>query len=204
MKRSASALIKEQTQPLHDHLDSQTMLYRLVDESLDPEMYAEILERMYLAWSACEQAARPTFVDHEAKKLWLDAELHLGSERLLDDLEHLSPGRASSIAERKAEVLPLELQTKEQCAGLCYVLAGSRLGAKFILRSLDQKSPRIRGSTCFFRSSAQGTVLSWKNFCNRLDSMLASEEQIMMAAETAAATFRLWIDLMATSGGRRH
>lgn len=172
------------------------MLSRLVGESLDPEMYAELLERMYLAWSACEQAAGQTFVDDEAKNLWLDAELQLGSERLLDDLEQLSPGRASSIAERKAEVLPLELQTKEQCAGLCYVLAGSRLGAKYILRSLDQKSPLIQRSTRFFRGSAYGTALSWKNFCDRLDSMLASEEQIRMAAETASATFTLWIEIM--------
>jgi heme oxygenase len=117
-----------------------------------------------------------------------------GVARLLPDW----PARERRFAlERDLAALGIELPPARACAipgdagsvfGWAYVLEGSRLGARLILRSVAASpDPDVRGGTGFLRQG-EGMGL-WRSFVAALSAIDDDEEAIARACAAARAGF---------------
>jgi len=103
------------------------------------------------------------------------------SAAIAADLERLG-----SAAEPTVSVPPL---TRSGVLGTMYVLEGSRLGAKFLLKAVaDAADPRI-GEATGYLSHGAGKRL-WQSFLSKLQSEEAcDEDEVIEAAHVAFAAF---------------
>lgn len=105
---------------------------------------------------------------------------------IASDLAHL--GATVTVA---VSVPPL---TRGGMLGTMYVLEGSRLGAKFLLKTVaDASDPRISGATSYLRHGAGKRL--WQSFVSRLESERScDEDEAIEAAQAAFAAFELAAD----------
>jgi heme oxygenase len=100
-------------------------------------------------------------------------------------------GRLGSDAQSTVSVPPL---TPSGMLGAMYVLEGSRLGAKFLLRELaDATDPRITQATSYLRHGAGKRL--WQSFLSTLESERSCDEvEAIAGARIAFAAFELAAD----------
>lgn len=95
-------------------------------------------------------------------------------------------GRLGSAVQSTVSVPPL---TSSGMLGAMYVLEGSRLGAKFLLRELAEATdPRIAQATSYLSHGAGKRL--WQSFLSRLESEESCDEvEAIAAARIAFAAF---------------
>jgi len=95
-------------------------------------------------------------------------------------------GRLGSAAQSTVSVPPL---TSGGMLGTMYVLEGSRLGAKFLLKEVaDAADPRIAEATGYLSHGAGKRL--WQSFLSRLQSEeVSDEDEVIEAARTAFVAF---------------
>ncbi|MBR0926409.1 biliverdin-producing heme oxygenase [Bradyrhizobium diazoefficiens] len=94
-------------------------------------------------------------------------------------------GRLGSAAPSPVSVLPL---TPGGLLGTMYVLEGSRLGAKFLLKEVAEAAdPRISAATLYLRHGAGQRL--WQSFLAKLESEACDEVEVIAAARMAFAAF---------------
>ncbi|PSO16327.1 biliverdin-producing heme oxygenase [Bradyrhizobium sp. MOS003] len=94
-------------------------------------------------------------------------------------------GRLGSAAQSTVSVRPL---TRSGVLGTMYVLEGSRLGAKFLLKAVaDAADPRI-GKATDYLSHGAGQRL-WQSFLAKLGAEDACDDEAIEAAGAAFAAF---------------
>lgn len=95
-------------------------------------------------------------------------------------------GRLGSAAQPPVLVPPL---TSGGLLGTMYVLEGSRLGAKFLLKEVaDAADPRIREATLYLSHGAGKRL--WQSFLPKLHSEeVSDEDELIEAARAAFAAF---------------
>ncbi|MBR0975196.1 MULTISPECIES: biliverdin-producing heme oxygenase [Bradyrhizobium] len=95
-------------------------------------------------------------------------------------------GRLGSAVQSTVSVPPL---TRSGVLGTMYVLEGSRLGAKFLLKTVaDAGDPRIGEATAYLNHGAGKRL--WQSFLARLASEVAcDQEEVIEAARIAFAAF---------------
>ena len=95
-------------------------------------------------------------------------------------------GRLGSAAQSTVSVLPL---TFGGMLGTMYVLEGSRLGAKFLLKEVaDAADPRIAEATGYLSHGAGKRL--WQSFLSRLQiEEVSDEDEVIEAARTAFVAF---------------
>lgn len=200
MRTPAIAALKSETGALHAVLDGETLIRHLMATSLQPATYADILARMFLAWSVCERLLAAGQEAQIGRPQWFDLQHYHLSDFLLADLESLAPDQVEEIqALCRRTPVPLSLCSEEQVVGVCYVLMGSRLGARSILRTLESADPQIVGATRFFRASVENSAQLWTSFCQAVGEQITFQPQIHEASQTARRVFEFWIAAM--SGG---
>lgn len=100
-------------------------------------------------------------------------------------------GRLGSAARSSVSVPPL---TPSGIFGTMYVLEGSRLGAKFLLRELaDATDPRITQAISYLGHGAGKRL--WQSFLSKLESEECDEAEAIAAARIAFAAFERAADL---------
>ncbi|WP_166817911.1 biliverdin-producing heme oxygenase [Bradyrhizobium sp. 1(2017)] len=95
-------------------------------------------------------------------------------------------GRLGSAAQSTVSVPPL---TSGGMLGTMYVLEGSRLGAKFLLKEVaDVADPRIAKATSYLSHGAGKRL--WQSFLSRLQiEEVSDEDEVIEAARTAFVAF---------------
>ena len=94
-------------------------------------------------------------------------------------------GRLGSAAPSPVSVPPL---TPGGLLGTMYVLEGSRLGAKFLLKEVTEAAdPRIGAATLYLRHGTGKRL--WQSFLSKLECEGCDEVEVIAAARMACAAF---------------
>jgi heme oxygenase (biliverdin-IX-beta and delta-forming) len=124
------------------------------------------------------------------------------SKALARDLAALECDSAH-LALAPQDSLP-RIETFGQAFGASYVMEGSKLGGRFILRDLAGKlGPQIEGADAFFSGHGENTGRMWNSFVASLDRFSSERpEEFPEVVEGAKATFaaiRVWMTPLAPS-----
>ena len=159
-----TARLRVATAPVHGLIEARLGLPAAVRTLED---YAILLGRFAGIYRPLEQLLAE-FPDWSDTGVALPARGH--AECLAADLDALSvdPLTPPSIPHR---LLP-ELPTFPHAVGGLYVLEGSTLGGRLIVRDLETRlGPAIAGATCFFGGRGELTVPMWRSFRAAVDSV---------------------------------
>ncbi|MDE5463479.1 biliverdin-producing heme oxygenase [Bradyrhizobium sp. CSS354] len=165
--------LRDATAAAHRELDAQLSSFDLSVFS----GYRRFLQASAGALLPLEAA----LMDADVGKMFPDWPERARSAAIADDL-----GRLGGAAQSTVTVLPL---TRSGVLGTMYVLEGSRLGAKFLLKTVaDAGDPRISEATAYL-SHGVGKRL-WQSFLVKLASEEAcDEDEAIDAARIAFAAF---------------
>ncbi|WP_143846201.1 biliverdin-producing heme oxygenase [Bradyrhizobium cosmicum] len=162
--------LRDATATAHRDLDAQLTSFDLAALS----GYRRFLQASAGALLPLEAA----LVDAGVARMFPDWPVRSRSAAITADL-----GRLGSAAQSMVRVQPL---TRSGVLGTMYVLEGSRLGAKFLLKTVaDAADPRIGEATTYLAHGA-GQWL-WQSFLTKLEAEQACDED--EAIESASAAF---------------
>jgi heme oxygenase len=125
------------------------------------------------------------------------------TEALLKDLKAMGCD-PDSIELASREALPM-IETLGQAFGALYVLEGSKLGGRYILKDLSNRLGReIEGMDAFFTGYGADTAVRWPSFKGSLDrfSTLRPEEfpEVIVGAKMTYAAIGAWMSRLAELG----
>ena len=168
------AQLRTATRPAHDALEGSL---GLLDEQLDRDSYRRVLQRFYGFWRAWEP--------HVA--LLLEGGMLVGQQRLhllAADLAALGVS-ASSLAALPACPLPV-LRDAAEALGSLYVMEGSTLGGRVILRNVERcLGLDANSGGSYFAGYGAATGSTWRAFLIRLDAVPASDAERVAVGATA-------------------
>lgn len=183
--------LKQSTAPMHDTLEALPAMRRLVDPTLTRADYHELLRRFYRANVACEH--------HLLRRasVWEDQGYDWSSRLvktawLEDDLRHLDPAFAPTPFTPDPGFVPYAGEGLARAAGCLYVLEGSTLGSRMIVKLLDQAQQRpAAGASRFFQGYGPATGERWSRLGRELEASLGGDEEALGRAVLAAGeTYR--------------
>ena len=165
--------LRDATSAAHRELDAQLSSFDLTTFS----GYRRFLQASAGALLPLEAA----LVEAGVAKLFPDWPERARSAAIAADLERLGKDAHATVS-----VLPL---TPSGMIGTMYVLEGSRLGAKFLLKTVaDAADPRVRAATAYLGHGAGKRL--WQSFLAKLASEQAcDEDEAIEAARSAFAAF---------------
>ncbi|MDA9468449.1 biliverdin-producing heme oxygenase [Bradyrhizobium sp. CCBAU 53415] len=174
--RSSSGLrerLRDATSDAHRKLDAQLCAFDLAGIS----GYRRFLHASAGALLPLEAALAEAGVDH----VFPDWPERSRSAAIASDLARLGASVAVMVS-----VPPL---TRAGMLGTMYVLEGSRLGAKFLLKAVaDANDPRIGEATSYLRHGAGKRL--WQSFLSKLESEEECDEvEAIASARIAFAAF---------------
>ncbi|HXH43875.1 MAG TPA: biliverdin-producing heme oxygenase [Bradyrhizobium sp.] len=170
--------LRDATSAAHRELDAQMSSFDLTDFF----GYRRFLEASAGALLPLEAA----LVEAGVAKTFPDWPERARSHAVAKDLERLGRDAQATVS-----VLPL---TPSGVLGTMYVLEGSRLGAKFLLKTVaDSADARVAAATAYL-SHGTGKRF-WQSFLSRLQSEKScDEDEAIEAAQAAFAAFELAAD----------
>ncbi len=159
--------LRQHTRARHDRLEAQLSL---LDETLSPARYAALLVRFHAVWQGLDPKLAslldPAFWTPRRRLPWLDADL--AALRLAPPPAIAAPTLASEAA----------------ALGALYVVEGSTLGGRIILRHLHHLG--LQPAT-YFNGYGDATGPMWKAFVTRLDAAPPATAPAILAG--ASLTF---------------
>ncbi|HEY8612583.1 MAG TPA: biliverdin-producing heme oxygenase [Roseomonas sp.] len=174
---SLRARLRAATQPDHDRLEDGL---RLTDPGLTPERYRAVLARFHGFWAGWEPRVAGELSDDAF--LAPRRRLHL----LRDDL------RALDVAPEALPICPPPpLHGHAEAMGSLYVMEGSALGGRMILKSLGRLC-LPEGGQSYFAGYGDATGAMWRSFLERLEA----EPDVPAVLRGAKATFETLADWM--------
>jgi heme oxygenase len=186
---SLSLYLRARTAPLHTQAEA---LLGLPDSVYNRQDYCRLLERLFGLYEPLEQVFR-SFDDWTRIGLALEGHPHVA--RLSDDLIALGsdPRRVPRVP---ATMLP-ELPSFPHALGALYVLEGSLLGGRIILRALEPRlGSIIAGATGFFTGHGAQAGPIWQAFRATLDSFdrlrPGVREDVLLGAENLYRAMLSW------------
>lgn len=174
MNRSLLMLLRAETETLHSQLDSHPLLNVLLNNNLTKRQYAQSLQALYLPQKTLELSLV------SAMSLFFPQHQYALRYSLIEqDLFQLN----SPIADKP--ISDLGLSSPSIALGILYVLEGSKLGAKHILRSLaDQPIPKR-----FFQSSIHDQGSGWKGFTGLTEHNNIEPNEVVSGAKIGFTCF---------------
>ncbi|MCR0983226.1 biliverdin-producing heme oxygenase [Roseomonas populi] len=169
--------LRAETRPDHDRLENGL---RLADPGLTPARYRAVLERFYGFWAGWEPRLAAALGDDAffapRRRLYL----------LQDDL------RALGIRpEGLPACLPPPLRDRGEAMGSLYVMEGSTLGGRVILKRLDEIG-LAEGARSYFAGHGEATGAMWRSFLARLEAE-PDAEAVLRGAKDTFATLADWM-----------
>jgi len=124
------------------------------------------------------------------------------TEALLKDLKAMACD-PDSIKLASAEALPM-VETFGQAIGALYVLEGSKLGGRYILKDLSNRlGSEIEGMNAFFTGYGADTAVRWASFKESLDRFSALRPvefpEVIAGARMTFAAIDAWMSPLADS-----
>lgn len=175
--------LREQTQPIHKALEAIPLSMALLSDTLSLSQYTHYLQAMYPVIRDVEQQVFPI-----VKSLLPDLPQRMKQHLLEQDLKGLNteiPTGASPLQD------DLPTLTIAQAMGLMYVIEGSTLGGRVILKSLDKNlGLSAENNAAYFSGYGAGTGLLWKAFLEHLTNYAVNEnkqQEVIAGAEMGFA-----------------
>lgn len=166
--------LKEETRQLHGEVEQDNLASRIMDHSIDLEVYKLLLLQNYFAYRSTENAIFE----------WLP-ELQPGKFRTLEqDLEALKV--AFSEISFSSE---FSCKNRAEAFGAAYVVEGSALGGMLIAKNLKKCEALKEVDDFYFFSGNKNDLEAWKNFKTLLLTEEFSETEENMAIQKAKETF---------------
>lgn len=164
--------LKDATEAAHRDLDAQLTSFDLTSLS----GYRRFLQASAGALLPLERA----LVEAGVERMFADWPERRRSAALAADLDRLG-------IDVQIEV-PVRRLTRGGVFGVMYVLEGSRLGAKFLLKTVaDAADPRIGEATAYLNHGAGRRL--WQSFLAKLEAEDACDDEAIEAAGAAFAAF---------------
>ncbi|MCD8512502.1 MAG: biliverdin-producing heme oxygenase [Nitrincola sp.] len=178
MDRELLEALRTQTQTLHRQLDSHEVLKPLVSPELCSTSYANALKALYFPQKTLETI----LLTHLSN--FFPHYIYTARYPLIEkDLIQFNNHPADIFLSTK------DISNKSKILGTLYVLEGSKLGAKQILRQLEKK----RLPTRFFESALADNQSGWKGFAELTHSEAINATETVAAAVDA---FNLFIEAL--------
>jgi heme oxygenase len=194
-----SLRLRRQTAPLHREAEALLGIPGAIRTRHD---YLVWLGRFFGLYEPLE-ISLVAFPEWEA--LSLAPRLRSHSKFLANDLAAL--GTASSSVPQAPSELLHNLPTFAHAFGALYVLEGSTLGGRLILRAVEtQLGASIAGATGFFAGRGEAVGPMWKNFCTSLDGFGREQPDlgvnVMTGAERAYRSILAWFASFCAANGQ--
>ena len=176
--------LKEKTTVLHEETEKDNLAKYIIDHSITPVQYQNLLEQNYRAYKTVENL------------------LACNSNQLPDDLKVFSkPVKSEALAQDLKQLgagLPevLERPVTHQLAylvGLAYVIEGSMMGGLLIRKNLESCTNLPAGlKHHFFGKKPQEVLQRWKAFTAAVEEQIFSEAQLAKALAGANFAFTVF------------
>lgn len=174
MDRLLLEALRAQTQTLHRQLDSHEVLQPLMSSELCPTNYVSALKALYLPQKTLEN----NLLSHLST--FFPNYIYTARYPLIEkDLMELDDVADDLLLSTK------KLSNQSRILGALYVLEGSKLGARHILRHLKDK----RLPTHFFQSALEDNQSGWKGFAELTHSEAINATETVAAAVDAFNLF---------------
>ena len=170
--------LRNETNALHQQLDSNSPLAQLTTAELTQQRYADILNLLYQPQKQLEQVLLPA-INELIPAYQLEARHGL----IEQDIAHLG----SEITQPADWPKPLSSQA--EVLGVLYVLEGSKLGGRFILSNLKKVLPEL--PHYFFSSSDLSAKSFRQNLTQASEGLTTADYE--QAAHSAREAFKLFI-----------
>ncbi|TVQ66481.1 MAG: hypothetical protein EA373_13360, partial [Oceanospirillales bacterium] len=168
MNRALLEQLRHHTQALHSQLDGHRLLKVLIQNDLSKKEYTESLKALYTPQKSLElnlvAALSIYFPSYQYSLRYPFIE---------KDLIQLNEQPADN------PILELNISNPSMALGILYVLEGSKLGGRYILRCLSDKQL----PTAFFQSAINDQTSGWKGFTELTAIKNIEEEQVVSAAK---------------------
>lgn len=189
--------LKRATAALHMQQETLPAMRRLMDPDLSRPTYHDLLKRFYRAIAACEHHLQGCAADWEGQGF--DWSIRLVKTGWLDaDLAHLDPDFKPEQASPDPLIAPYTGVGFPRAAGCLYVMEGSTLGARVILKRLERDHRRPAVGACrFFQGYGPDTEERWTTFGRELESSLGGNAAALKQATVAAGeTYRFFEEIL--------
>ncbi|MEM7108902.1 MAG: biliverdin-producing heme oxygenase [Bacteroidota bacterium] len=171
-----SNLLKEATQEAHLSLERKVILkIRSIQDNTD---YAQFLIYFYAYFNALEGVIDPYITPQNLP----DYHSRRTSQFLKRDLEALG-----YTADQLPKVTVPEIDSSQQAFAALYVMEGSVMGGRHIVKMLKGKG--ITEGLSFFSGYGDATEKRWKRFQTELNAWAPSEAHEEVMVETTKETF---------------
>jgi heme oxygenase len=189
VEESLSASLRAQTAPLHAEVE---LLLGLPDVVQGKDDYGRLLGRFFGLYEPLE---RSFHLFDEWRCFGVDLANRNHSSCLVSDL--LALGTDLSQVPRAPESIIPELPTFAHALGAFYVLEGSVLGGRMILRDLEARvGQQFAGATHFLGGRGEETAPMWKSFRAALDSFGRAKPQrrgdVLVGADRVFRSLLIW------------
>lgn len=183
--------LKEETDTAHTLLEDNELSKRIVSADVTVAEYATYLSRMLPLHQAIEEQLFP-----QLKNIFQDIDERKKADLIRKDLEQLPPTSVRS----KAFTADLSFTNSLPGAlGMMYVMEGSALGGKVILKQLQKTLPEevFKNATHYFSVYGDQIGKMWMRFLNNFsDAVIANkmEDEVINGAKNSFEQIRLWFD----------
>jgi heme oxygenase len=159
----------------------------LMRDDLNLETYNRVLARLYGFWAVWQpQVGR--LIDDEP---FLRPRQRL---RLLE-IDLIALGYSQHALDALPRCLPVPLRNGMEAIGSLYVMEGSSLGGRVVLKHLNRcLGPEIEGRSAYFYGYGDETGSMWRSFLARLDTVpLARKGSVCRGALATFEQLGAWI-----------
>lgn len=174
---------------MHDDLEQNSRLKRLLSKELNQTDYVDILQRYYSLFMSFENQTEKHAGWAAMKK---QLQIRSKTELLEKDLRHFGVA-ASDYGHAGATSLRFLTENTAQLLGTAYVMEGSSLGGRYISRHLQERFKWTADSgACYFNGYAENTAQLWKHFCSFIENFSGPDgekDQVVVSARHAFETF---------------
>jgi heme oxygenase (biliverdin-IX-beta and delta-forming) len=175
--------LRTETSHWHEQTEQVAFSAEIMSGTLTPEQYVMLIANNYRLHFMAEQALRKFGIPESLP------ELDFGKRSRLKMLESDMHSLGLAMPHFSDDENPFELNDEYEALGLMYVLEGSTLGGRVILKTLH-KNPAFEGISAFrfYEGHGEETGLYWKKFQEVLLSKAvdeAAENLIVQAANKA-------------------
>lgn len=185
--------LKSETQLLHDHLEQISYANKLMDGTLSLEEYQNLIYCNWLIFGEIEP-----FLNELLQQDCNSLIQNFSSQRLSD----LNNDLALSLPKKSYQFLVFKsifvdkTWTIGRLIGLLYVIEGSRLGGKVIVKAL-KKNPALNKLTAFHFYAQDGIDVRqrWLDFMQVANKILTEDIYLLEAIESARQTFQYFISV---------
>lgn len=190
---SPSLALRQDTADLHQRLDADSVMGRLMQDDVSLAVYAAVLQRLLRCHAWVERQLQTWQQGQTELPNWLQPCLYMRSSQIRRDLLALraavEPGAGLA---RSEECL---LSTGATAVGMVYVVAGSALGARVIERQLHTMlGPDVTKAVHFLRSGQDGAMPAWARLRACFDEALSSPRAVQQAIWAARQTFAYFLE----------